>query len=63
MLEKFEILRQEAEEENEASSNEIFGPKRDGDGSTVVFAEQDRWRCIGLQEVKVPGLRKQHSAS
>ena len=57
VLEKSEILRQEAEEEHEASSNEVFGPEGGGDGPTVVFAEQDRRRCFGLEEVEVPGTQ------
>ena len=57
VLEKSEILRQEAEEEHEASSNEVFGPEGGGDRPTVVFAEQDRRRCFGLEEVEVPGTQ------
>jgi len=55
MFEKTNILRQDTEEKNEASSDELFSPDGAGEGSATVLAEQDRRRTWRLQELKIPG--------
>jgi hypothetical protein len=54
MFEKTNILRQDTEEKNEASSDELFSPDGAGERSATVLAEQDRRRTWRLQELKIP---------